>query len=135
MLSSVYSTNALGIILSNLSPFKVIGVDIVRHSHVVFKIRDTNFREEIPSHQVEYYLVCRTYITELKTVKCSYHALVSSFICMFRLFMNFSHVPDYLDYLRKPWFYSDMGHTYPFISVSTNDKIDQKRLSQTVELV
>ena len=35
------------------------------------------------------------YITELNTVRCSYPAMISSFIFMFHVFINFRHLRDY----------------------------------------
>ena len=56
----------------------------------------------------ENYLGRGTYVTKLNVVTSSYPASVSSFICMFHLFLKSSL---FRDYSRKSGFCDGMGHT------------------------
>ena len=67
----------------------------VLHSHVIWTIRNTYIFSKQPSTQVEKLICVSRMHYRRKTVQRSYPSLVSSFICMFHLFMKFRHLRVY----------------------------------------
>ena len=86
----------------------------VRHSHVILTIRNTHIFSKQPSTKVKKLIrVSRIYYIA-KTVQRSYPSLVSGFICMFHLFMKFTHLRVYS---CQPCFFLEYGtHTRPSAS-------------------
>ena len=97
----------------------------VRHSHVILTIRNTHIFSKQPSTQVEKLIRVSRIHCIAKTVQHSYPSLVSSFICMFHLFMKFRHLRVYS---CQPCFFRAY-ETYTRPSASQNrTKLNKKGL-------
>ena len=91
------------------------GWPTVRHSHVILTIRNTHIFSKHPSTQVKKtYCASRIHYIAKNGTQRSYPSLVSSFICMFHLFMKFRHLRVYS---CQPCFFRVYGtHTRPSAS-------------------
>ena len=107
----------------------VTRVDNVSYSHVIFMIRDTDIRKEIPSLQVRILPRVPHRNNRAKTVKA---VTTHWFLVLFACFV-FSWTSAVYIITQETLVFVVILETYPFISESKNDKTDQKMLSQTVE--